>query len=136
MSRNHPAGRGGSGRVAPGRRILPRGSAFGRRTPGAPRSARIPDSVLGAVGRQLLDYSGAHPRPDLPSRLSMTRPLRNALGLALLLLIAAMPARAQAQADAQEKQIQWLDWDTGMALAQRNGRTVLVDDDNVVCGRF
>jgi len=64
----------------------------------------------------------------------MTRPLRNALGLALLLLIAALPVRAQAQADAQEKQIQWLDWDTGMELAQRSGRPVLVDVYTDWCG--
>jgi thioredoxin-related protein len=64
----------------------------------------------------------------------MTRPLRNALGLALLLLIAAAPSPAQAQAGAQEKQIQWLDWDTGMALAQRTGRPVLVDVYTDWCG--
>ena len=67
----------------------------------------------------------------------MTRPLRNTLGPALLLLIAliaAVPARAQAPADAQEKQVQWLDWNAGMELAQRSGRPVLVDVYTDWCG--
>ena len=57
----------------------------------------------------------------------MTRPLRYALGLALLLLTTAVPAHAQAQ-------IQWLDWDAGMELAQRSGRPVLVDVYTDWCG--
>jgi thioredoxin-related protein len=60
----------------------------------------------------------------------MTRPLRNALALALLLLIAAVPGRAHAQA----RQIQWLDWDAGMELARRSGRPVLVDVYTDWCG--
>ena len=57
----------------------------------------------------------------------MTRSLRNALGVALLLLLSAVPVRAQAQ-------IQWLDWDAGLELAQQSGRPVLVDVYTDWCG--
>lgn len=58
----------------------------------------------------------------------MTRTLRNSLGTLLLLLMGAVPAFAQ------EKNLQWLDWDTGVARAKETGRPVLVDVYTDWCG--
>jgi thioredoxin-related protein len=57
----------------------------------------------------------------------MTRSLRNAAGVALLLLATAVPVHAQAQ-------LQWLGWDAGMEEAQKTGRPVLVDVYTEWCG--